>query len=33
MAGSILVSAYEWGEVKNNPDDLSKAFKLGESLE
>jgi len=33
MAGSILVSAYERGEVKNNPEDLSKAFELGASLE
>jgi hypothetical protein len=33
MARSILASVYERGEIKNNPDDLSKAFKLGESLE
>ena len=33
MAGSILASAFERGEVKNNPEDLSKAFELGASLE
>ena len=32
MAGSILVKAYERGEVKENPEDLSKAFNLGASL-
>ena len=32
MAGSILVKAYERSEVKENPEDLSKAFDLGASL-
>jgi hypothetical protein len=32
MLGSILVKAYERGEVKDNPEDLSKAFDLGGSL-
>lgn len=31
-AGSILVSAYEKGEVGNNPAELSQAFELGASL-
>ena len=33
MAGSILASAYERGEVKKNPGDLSRAFHMGASLE
>jgi multimeric flavodoxin WrbA len=33
LAGCILVSAYERGEVKNNRDDLSRRFNLGASLE
>jgi multimeric flavodoxin WrbA len=33
MAGSILASAYERGEVMKSPEDLSKAFELGASLE
>jgi multimeric flavodoxin WrbA len=32
MAGSILASAYERGEVKNNPADLLKAFEFGMCL-
>lgn len=31
-AGSILVSAYEKGDVGNNPVELSRAFELGASL-
>ena len=33
MAGSILVSAYERGEVKKSTEDMTKAFNLGASLE
>jgi multimeric flavodoxin WrbA len=32
MAGSILAKAYDRGEIKNNPGDLSRAFDLGASL-
>lgn len=31
-AGSILASAYERGEIKKNPAELSRAFELGASL-
>jgi len=32
MAESILVSAYERGEVMKTPEDMSKAFNLGDAL-
>ena len=32
FAGSILVKAYERGEIKNNPAALSKAYDLGKTI-
>ena len=32
MAESILVSAYERGEVMKSPEDMAKAFNLGDAL-
>jgi hypothetical protein len=31
-AGSILVKAYERGEVRDNKEDLKRAYELGASL-
>ena len=32
FAGSILAKAYERGEIKNNPAELTKAYDLGKSI-
>jgi len=32
MAGSILASAYEKGEIKEKPEELQRAYELGASL-
>jgi hypothetical protein len=31
--GEIIARAYEWGEIKNNPAELKRAFDLGASPE